>query len=216
MLRNMLGGAVGDRVLTFLTWLHLNGSWVSLTRRVPIFDIWTNVCTLVFGFLAFLNSIQIRKLHVLHTCSQWTSPINDIDTFVLDRKGFLGRNVSSKGKAREVNPRLKTNVYAYMFRRNADNVWHEAGQLCTRKRQTDLKSMRFSVFRKMNVSLLRYVGLASKPFVLQHFGVPPFSSINSKYCKGCKSQNKRRLQNVQEASGRSGTRLHLGVVSFGM
>lgn len=34
-------------------------------------------------------------------------------------------------------------------------------------------------------------GLASKPFVLQHhFGFPPFSSINSKYCKGCNSRTK--------------------------
>ena len=48
----------------------------------------------------------------------------------LDLKGFLGRSVSSKNNAREVNPRLKTYVYAYMFRRNADNVWHETGQLC--------------------------------------------------------------------------------------
>ena len=47
-----------------------------------------------------------------------------------DLKGFLGRTVSSKNTAREVNPRLKTYVYAYMFRRNADNVWHETGQLC--------------------------------------------------------------------------------------
>ena len=45
-------------------------------------------------------------------------------------KGFLGRNVFSKNSARETNPCLKTYVFAYMFRRNADNVWHETGQLC--------------------------------------------------------------------------------------
>ena len=53
-----------------------------------------------------------------------------IDRLWQDLKGFLGRSVSSKNNAREVNPRLKTYVYAYMFRRNADNVWHETGQLC--------------------------------------------------------------------------------------
>ena len=60
----------------------------------------------------------------------WTLGTQKIDRLWQDLKGLLGRSVSSKNNAREVNPRLKTYVYAYMFRRNADNVWHETGQLC--------------------------------------------------------------------------------------
>ena len=53
-----------------------------------------------------------------------------IDRLWQDLKGFLGSKVASKNNAKEMNPRLKAYVFAYMFRRNADNVWHETGQPC--------------------------------------------------------------------------------------
>ena len=40
-----------------------------------------------------------------------------------------------------MNPRLKTYVFAYMFRRNADTVWHETGKLCKwLQKETDFQS----------------------------------------------------------------------------
>ena len=108
----------------------------------------------------------------------------------LDLKGFLGRSVSSKNNAREVNPRLKTYVYAYMFRRNADNVWHETGQLCKGWRQSKKKWADLSAFPKIDMGLWQNADFDSKPCVLQHFGSPPFNSITSKYCKGYKFHKK--------------------------
>ena len=47
-----------------------------------------------------------------------------------------------------------------------------------------------SAIQKINQALWPNADLASKPCVLQHFGFPPFSSITSKYCKGCKFHKK--------------------------
>ena len=49
-----------------------------------------------------------------------------IDRLWQDLKGFLGSKVTSKKNAKEMNPRLKTYVFAYMFRRNE----YETGKLC--------------------------------------------------------------------------------------
>ena len=141
---------------------------------------------------SFFNTIQIRRfIDVPHTWSPWTSSpftINDIDSTHLfsDLKGFLGRNVSSKNKAREVNPRLKTHLHAYMLRRMRTMYGTRAKTKKSRKK----KCAHVNVIRKMNVSLKRNADVTSKPCFLQHFGFPPFSSISSKYCKGCKFQNK--------------------------
>ena len=43
---------------------------------------------------------------------------------------FTHVQTASKDNAKEMNSRLKTYVFAYMFRRNADNVWYETGKLC--------------------------------------------------------------------------------------
>ena len=127
-----------------------------------------------------------------------------IDRLWQDLKGFLGRSVSSKNNAREVNPRLKTYVYAYMFRRNADNVWHETGQLCKGWRQSKKKWADLSAFPKIDMGLWQNADFDSKPCVLQHFGSPPFNSITSKYCKGYKFHKKedfKMLKNRGVAPG---------------
>ena len=127
-----------------------------------------------------------------------------IDRLWQDLKGFLGRSVSSKNNAREVNPRLKTYVYAYMFRRNADNVWHETGQLCKGWRQSKKKWADLSAFPKTDMGLWQNADFDSKPCVLQHFGSPPFNSITSKYCKGYKFHKKedfKMLKNRGVAPG---------------
>ena len=103
-----------------------------------------------------------------------------------------------------MNPRLKTYVYAYMFRRNADNVWHETGQLCKGWRQSKKKWADLSAFPKIDMGLWQNADFDSKPCVLQHFGSPPFNSITSKYCKGYKFHKKedfKMLKNRGVAPG---------------
>ncbi len=99
---------------------------------------------------------------------------------------------------RTPNPHVKTYVYAYMFRRNADNVWHETGQLCKRRTtKKEKKCADLSAIQNINQALWRNADLASKPCVLQHFGFPHFSSITSKYCKGCKFHKKRGFKMLE-------------------
>ena len=64
-----------------------------------------------------------------------------IDRLWQDLKGFLGSKVTSKNNAKEMNPRFKTYVFAYMFRRNADHVWYETGKLCKcrEKKESDFR-----------------------------------------------------------------------------
>ena len=65
-----------------------------------------------------------------------------IDRLWRGLKGFLGSKVTSNNNVKEMNPRLKTYVVAYMFRRNADNVWYETGKLCKwrEKKESDFHS----------------------------------------------------------------------------
>ena len=92
-----------------------------------------------------------------------------------DLKGFLGSKVTSKNNAKEMNPRLKTYVFAYMFRRNADNVWYETGKSFA----NDVKKKRatFTAVQKIAVSLWENLDFLSKSCVFQHFGFHLFFCI---------------------------------------
>ena len=114
MLRNLSGVGGGGGMITFLALGHM------LNATQLVWGGWGR------GMITFLVKKDMKpakgQSKLLGT--------QKIDRLWQDLKGFLGRSVSSKNNAIEVNPRLKTYVYAYMFRRNADNVWHETGQLC--------------------------------------------------------------------------------------
>ena len=205
MLRNWSGW--GGGMITFLALVHmLNATqlvWVGWgDDSVPC------TCTHIMtdGCKAWASACKARKLNhravnlakmqfvkkdMKHAKGQSKLlGAQKIDRLWQDLKGFLGRSVSSKNNAREVNPRLKTFVYAYMFWRNADNIWHETGQLC-KWWATKEKSAQISrLSTKMDAALQRNADFDSKPCVLQHFGFPPFDSITSKYCKGYKFHKK--------------------------
>ena len=167
MLRNMWrkgwGWGVGDRMLTFPEVAHMN-MVVFKHYVVEFFDTtvtharYLDTCLSVGGWLfRFFNTLQIRRFDVPHTWSPCTSSpftINDSTTHLFsDLKGFLGRNVSSKNdasknNAREVNPRLKTHVHAYMFRRMRTRYGTRANTKKGKK-----KCAHVNVIRKMNASL---------------------------------------------------------------
>ena len=120
----LVWGGWGGGMITFLALVHmLNATqlvwggwgWGMITFLALVHML--NATQLVWGGWGWGMITFLALVHMLNATQ-------------LDLKGFLGRSVSSKNNAREVNPRLKTYVYAYMFRRNADNVWHETGQLC--------------------------------------------------------------------------------------
>ena len=95
-------------------------------------------------FGTYFTHVQTCDNVRVHSAMQWTASVHTLHLskpvmFTVLRngllryilyKGFLGSKVSSKNNAKEMNPRLKTYVFAYMFRRNADNVWYETGKLC--------------------------------------------------------------------------------------
>ena len=130
MLRNWSGW--GGGMITFLALVHmLNATqlvWVGWgDDSVPC------TCTHIMtdGCKAWASACKARKLNhravnlakmqfvkkdMKHAKGQSKLlGAQKIDRLWQDLKGFLGRSVSSKNNAREVNPRLKTFVYAYMF-----------------------------------------------------------------------------------------------------
>ena len=117
-----------------------------------------------------------------------------IDRLWQDLKGFLGSKVTSKNNAKEMNPRLKTYVFACMFRRNADNVWYETGKLC---KWREKKRATFTAVQKMAVSLWENFDFLSKSCVFQHFGFHLFFCIRWKYCKGYKIKNCSSKKNLK-------------------
>ena len=113
-------------------------------------------------------------------------------------KVSIGRSVSSKNNAREVNPRLKTYVYAYMFRRICGQCmawdWTTVQRMTTKQK----KVSRSECFPKIDMGLWQNADFDSKPCVLQHFGSPPFNSITSKYCKGYKFHKKEDFKMLKK------------------
>ena len=183
MLRNWSGW--GGGMIAFLALVHI--LWPMAVKRGPL----RGKARKLNHRAVNLAKMQFVKKDMKHAKGQSKLlGAQKIDRLWQDLKGFLGRSVSSKNNAREVNPRLKTFVYAYMFWRNADNIWHETGQLC-KWWATKEKSAQISrLSTKMDAALQRNADFDSKPCVLQHFGFPPFDSITSKYCKGYKFHKK--------------------------
>ena len=102
--------------------------------------------------------------------------------FALALLRFFGSKVTSKINVKEMNPRLKTYVFAYIFveTRTLYGMRLESSANDLKKRPT------FNPVHKMIVSVWKNLDFTSKPCVLQHFDFSPFFCICWKYCKGYK------------------------------
>ncbi len=101
-----------------------------------------------------------------------------------------------------MNPRLKTDVFAYMFRRNADNVWYETGKLCKWREKRERLSL---LSRKWS---FRY-GKTLVPFQSLAFFNISVSTYFSASAENIVRVTKPRIKGQkkpEKARGRSGTR----------